>query len=560
MHRMVINDLTLNQDCSCILISTSEYHKIFNCEPFGEFYSSNQAHGRRSISNTLDPPGSHQPLAGSNGYTPAATPAPTAFLKMLFSTSLTIIIPQSAKGNRLLRIYNLKQNLKICELTFLSDILNIKLNRKRLLVFLDGEIYIYDLSCVRLLKVLEVARGPDGGPSLGSAGSAGHSLGVSSRTLGYSSVLGDLTSHDLSWLVLPLRAITDQTDLLNQNQTKTQNHVNNQTNSNQTNMNQNKQTNTNQTSSSPNNLTNSFHNQNTKTETSNIPELSSLITLTPKNESSSILKLMPNVSLQDLKNDGNGWVILYDTINLVPRLIFKAHNSSLAKITISPDNSTIATASSKGTIIRVFKLNEVDDKLAISHVINLRRGHNPARINSLTFNSDNSILGCGSESNTIHFFRLTDEVESDFDDEEDELEGSKSSEDLNENLGNLLLTKPPESPEHHLYFHFPNLKKTTKLINNPYTKSFLKKLPYKDYFENLIWEPPRRSFAYIKLPEASSGAHRVEMGFTNHLIYVASYHTGCFYQYKFQAEGDEEDRRECRLINRYSLLGNGVSK
>ena len=123
-----------------------------------------------------------------------------------------------------------------------------------------------------LLKVLEVARGPDGGPSLGSAGSAGHSLGVSSRTLGYSSVLGDLTSHDLSWLVLPLRAITDQTDLLNQNQTKTQNHVNNQTNSNQTNMNQNKQTNTNQTSSSPNNLTNSFHNQNTKTETSNIPE------------------------------------------------------------------------------------------------------------------------------------------------------------------------------------------------------------------------------------------------------------------------------------------------
>lgn len=503
----MINDLTLNQDCSCILISTSEYHKIFNCEPFGEFYSSNQDHGRRSISKSIDT--GSQPIQTSNAS--SGTAAPTAFLKMLFSTSLTIIIPQSPKGNRLLRIYNLKQNLKICELTFPSDILNIKLNRKRLLVFLDGKIYIYDLSCVRLLKVLEVAR------------SRGHTPPTASG------VLGDLTSHDLSWLVLPLGSITDQTDLFNQTPTK-------QAQAHNTNL-----------SSNPPSSTNT-------TASNDVPPLSSLITITPKNESSSILKLMPNITLQDLKKDGNGWVILYDTISLVPRLIFKAHNSSLAKITISLDNSTIATASSKGTIIRVFKISDINDKLAISHVINLRRGHNPTRINSLTFNPENSILGCGSESNTIHFFKLTDEVESDLDDEEGDLEDSKSSEDLNENLGNLLLSKTPESPEPQLYFHFPNLKKTTKLINNPYTKSLLKKLPYKDYFENLIWEPPRRSFAYIKLPESAPGAHRAEIGFTNHLVYVASYQTGCFYQYQFQSEGDEEDRRACRLVNKYSLV------
>ena len=39
---VIINNLTFNQDYSCVSVSTTKYHKIFNCDPFGEFYSSYQ--------------------------------------------------------------------------------------------------------------------------------------------------------------------------------------------------------------------------------------------------------------------------------------------------------------------------------------------------------------------------------------------------------------------------------------------------------------------------------------------------------------------------------------
>lgn len=157
---VTINDLSFNPDYSSISVSTSDGFKIFNCEPFGEFYSSQESPLRKSISNSLeDSAGCQNPTHSKTDSQDTPARFPTAFLKMLFSTSLTIVVPQTQDnlGNRLLKIYNLKQNLKICELNFPSSIIDIKLNRKRLLVVLDtGQLYIYDLSCVRLLKILQL--------------------------------------------------------------------------------------------------------------------------------------------------------------------------------------------------------------------------------------------------------------------------------------------------------------------------------------------------------------------------------------------------------------------
>lgn len=496
---MTINDLAFNQDYTCLLMLTLECHKIYNCDPFGEFYN----------------------LPSDKNA------SPTAFLRMLFSTSLTIIVPESGLnlGNRVLQVFNLKQNLKICELTFPSNIVDLMLNRKRLVVFLEvGQIYIYDLSSVRLMKVLEI------------------NLYVS-RKNGEESVpkvVAALSADDRLYLALPLLAINDQTDLFNADGSLSQ-------------------------PTTP---------ILRPSDSAAVISLDSLVELTHKNQNSLLAK-KETITLEDLQKDSHGWVVIYDTINLKPRLLYKAHDSGIAKIALSRDCHAVATASTKGTIIRVchlsFELLDDLNKITITHITNLRRGHNLTRITNLTFSLDSSVLGCGSESNTVHFFKTggptgtpgargEEEHESS---DEDTKSGRSSLEDLNENLANLLILKQPEQEpehddEHKLYFSLGSLRRSSKILNNQYTKLIIKKLPYREYFDNLIWEPPRRSFAYVKLGESSPAAPRhknVEIGFgPSGLLMLASYHTGTFYQYKLPKPHDE-DREECQLLSSHSLQG-----
>lgn len=471
----MINDLAFNQDFTCLSVSTAECHKIFNCDPFGEFYVS----------------------SGSE-------PTPTAYLRMLFSTLLTIVVPESGlpMGNRVLKVFNLKQNLKICELTFPLNIVDLMLNRKRLVVILEvGQIYVYDLSSMRLVKVLE------SNPYPSQAGS-----------------VAALSVDDKSYLVLPLLTLNGQTDLFNADVSRP---------------------------GTP---------MLRPCDSTLVGSLDSLIEFTHKNKQS-LHEKKGGITLDDLQKDSKGWVIVYDTIALKPRLLYKAHESEIAKIAISNTSLAIATASSKGTIVRVshlsFDLLEEFEKLKITHITSLRRGHNLSKINALAFNMEGSVLGCGSESNTIHFFRVGPmETEEEYSSDEDARSG-QSLEDLNENLANLLIlsdsTKTPEKLEKS---YFSLVKRSGKLLNNLYTKLFIKKLPYKDYFDNLIWEPPRRSFAFIKLPEYTpSTSHKnVEIGFSSTgLLMVASYHTGTFYQYQLPLPHGDEEREECSLLCLNSL-------
>lgn len=352
------------------------------------------------------------------------------FIKILFSTSLTIVIPKE-KDNRILKIHNLKQKLKICELIFPSTIIDVKVNKKRLLVALEiGQLYIYDLSCVKLMKIIELKKG----------------------------FIGDLSNDDSSLLVIPMSLIPDNNEIFKG------------------------------------------------------VDVESLIKFDKPSE----------------RLNYDGYILVYDTINLKPMLIMKCHSSKLQKIVIS--KNLIATASVKGTIIRVFHLNLEDLKLF--KIQNLRRGRNFSTIHFLKFNNDNSILSCGSES-TIHFFKLneTEEILPETEDEEDDVESSKSSDDLNENLANLLISKPVEEKSQY------SLK---KIMNSDYTKKLFKKLPYKEYLNNLILEPPKRSFSYIKIHE------RVEIGFLEDLILVVTY-SGEYYQYKF-------GHKKCEMVNRYVVM------
>jgi len=83
-------------------------------------------------------------------------------------------------------------------------------------------------------------------------------------------------------------------------------------------------------------------------------------------------------------------------------LCITAHDSALAAITLNIQGTRLATASVKGTLIRVF------DAVKGNLVSELRRGSNPATIFCINFNSDSSLLCVSSDHGTIHIFSLED--------------------------------------------------------------------------------------------------------------------------------------------------------
>lgn len=84
-----------------------------------------------------------------------------------------------------------------------------------------------------------------------------------------------------------------------------------------------------------------------------------------------------------------------DTVRIIP-----AHSSTLASIRFSPDGRLVATASEKGTLLRVFSTTTG------GRVIELRRGLDPAKVFSLRFNPAGTMLACTSDKGTLHLYDI----------------------------------------------------------------------------------------------------------------------------------------------------------
>lgn len=78
-----------------------------------------------------------------------------------------------------------------------------------------------------------------------------------------------------------------------------------------------------------------------------------------------------------------------------------AHEGALASLAMSADGSRVATASEKGTIVRVF------DSLEGSQLFELRRGADQAMVHSLGFSPACDWLAATSDKGTVHIFSLT---------------------------------------------------------------------------------------------------------------------------------------------------------
>lgn len=324
----VINLINFNQNGTCISIGTSEGFKIFNCDPFGKFYSED-----------------------SGGY---------GMVEMLFSTSLLAIVgigDQPSMSPRRLRIINTKKHSVICEVTFPTSILAVKMNKSRLVVLLKEQIYIYDISNMRLLHTIDTNPNPNG-------------------------IVAMSPSTDDCYLVYPSPPKMINSEI---KQNVTTNNINVSTGG----------------TKSSDDVIQSVVNQRagcsnadgglTVTGNSTLNGTKNGITASDKtsvgkNDHNSIMK--------------NGDVILFDLKTLQPTMVIEAHKGQIAALALSFDGSLLATASEKGTIIRVFNV-ESGVKM-----YQFRRGTYPTRIHSMCFSSDNQFLAVTCSTKTIHIFKL----------------------------------------------------------------------------------------------------------------------------------------------------------
>eukprot|EP01017_Pseudomicrothorax_dubius_P029153 TRINITY_DN3513_c0_g2_i1.p1 TRINITY_DN3513_c0_g2~~TRINITY_DN3513_c0_g2_i1.p1 ORF type:complete len:284 (-),score=53.78 TRINITY_DN3513_c0_g2_i1:188-1039(-) len=83
----------------------------------------------------------------------------------------------------------------------------------------------------------------------------------------------------------------------------------------------------------------------------------------------------------------------------------RAHKSAVRCLELSPSGERLATASEKGTLIRIF------NAITGEQLHELRRGTQQLKIFSLSFHPSNDWLACASDSGTLHIFNVSNSGE-----------------------------------------------------------------------------------------------------------------------------------------------------
>ncbi|CAG7940278.1 unnamed protein product [Penicillium salamii] len=261
---MAMNFVTFNQDYSYLAVATSKGFQIFTTEPFAKSYEAKEGN--------------------------------IAVIEMLFSTSLVALI----LSPRRLQIQNTKRQCTICELTFPTTVLAVKLNRKRLVIVLEDQIYLYDIQTMKLLSTIDTSPNPN-------------------------AICALAPSSENCYMAYPL------------------------------------------------------------------PQKVPAAANTPAHAPPGTTHVSPTT----------GDVLIFDAVKLEAINVIEAHRSPLALIALNSDGTLLATASDKGTIIRIFSVPD-------GHKLyQFRRGSMPSRIYSMSFNTTSTLLCVSSSTETVHIFKLS---------------------------------------------------------------------------------------------------------------------------------------------------------
>jgi autophagy-related protein 18 len=102
-------------------------------------------------------------------------------------------------------------------------------------------------------------------------------------------------------------------------------------------------------------------------------------------------------------NATTGEVAIFDLQSCQNKILIPAHDNALACLAFNSTGTRLATASEKGTVIRVFQVH--DGQM----LYEFRRGYaRCVSICSLNFSSDSAFLAASSNTQTVHIFKLED--------------------------------------------------------------------------------------------------------------------------------------------------------
>lgn len=118
-------------------------------------------------------------------------------------------------------------------------------------------------------------------------------------------------------------------------------------------------------------------------------------------------KTAPNAASQQshvpksiVKEPVSGDVLLYDLNKMEEVTVIQAHQTPVSYVAVNNEGTMMATASEKGTVIRIFSIP--DGK----KLYQFRRGSMPARIYCMSFNATSTLLCVSSATETVHVFKL----------------------------------------------------------------------------------------------------------------------------------------------------------
>jgi len=196
----------------------------------------------------------------------------------------------------------------------------------------------------------------------------------------------------------------------------------------------------------------------------------------------------------------SGEVLIFDALKLEAINVIEAHRSPLSCITLNSEGTLLATASDKGTIIRVFSVPD-------GHKLyQFRRGSMPSRIYSMSFNTTSTLLCVSSATETIHIFKLGPQGSSSdgraISRRERALSQSSSglSHEVEDSTGDTEVSDFSQRKHNGTFMGM--IRRTSQNVGSTFAATVGGYLP-KGVSE--IWEPAR-DFAWIKLPKSGQGS------------------------------------------------------
>lgn len=193
-------------------------------------------------------------------------------------------------------------------------------------------------------------------------------------------------------------------------------------------------------------------------------------------------------------NPTNGDVLIFDAVKLEAINVIEAHRSPLSCITLNSDGTLLATASDKGTIIRVFSVPDG------RKLYQFRRGSIPSRIYSMSFNTMSTLLCVSSATDTIHVFKLNSQSKNQdgiFGTSPNERPVSPSSGDYRDDALEARADSSDITSRKHNGTLIGMLRRTSQNVGTSFAATVGGYLP-KGVSE--MWEPTR-DFAWMKLPK-----------------------------------------------------------